>query len=453
MKIQLPQGLLKRIGLDRPELRAWAMYDWANSAFFLIIVTSVFPLFFQSEAAAALDPERASLIFALFTTVALSVVAVAAPILGAFADYLALRKRMMAFFVTLGVAATAAMYFIGRGDWFLAGILFALGNIAVAISMVFYDSLLPHIASNREIDRVSTAGFALGYIGSVILLLFNLLLINNHEMFGFSDKALATRFGFVAVALWWGVFSLPLFRGVPEPPREIESDESNASNIVGIAFRRLSETFRELRGSYRQAFRMLVAVLVYNDGIGTVVRMSGIYAISRGIPEKHIFLGIVMVQIVGVPFALLFGALAGKIGPKRSILLALAVFIGVSIVAYNMNSAREFYVIAFMVGSVQGGAQALSRSLFASMVPKHKAAEFFGFFSVFEKFAGIFGPAIFSAFIWATGSMRGAILSVIVFFAGGALILAFVDVPEGRRRAREAEESLLRPQDTDLAES
>lgn len=427
--------ILERFGLHRSELRAWAMYDWANSAFYLVVVTAVFPIFFETIAAAGLDKETATFRFSMVTGLALGLVAISAPILGALADFLAWRKRLMAGFVALGVAATGCMYFIGQGNWVLAAILFGIGNFAVATSFVFYDSLLPHIAHNEEMDRVSTAGYALGYLGSGLMLLAFLPGIQE-------DFAAVSRLAFVGVAVWWGVFALPLFRWVPEPPRQIEADEQAASSAVRVTFQRLKETFKEIR-LYRQAFLTLLAMLIYNDGIGTIVRMAGIYASSRGVPKSHIVTAILLVQFVGIPFAFLFGALAGRIGAKHSILAALAVFTVVCIVAYNLETTREFYVIAIMVGAVQGGAQALSRSLFASMIPKHKAAEFFGFFSVFEKFAGIAGPLIFGWMILLTGSTRGAILSVIAFFVVGGALLSRVDVEAGRRQAREMEERLL----------
>jgi len=430
-------GLLERFGLHRPELRAWAMYDWANSAFFLVIVTAVFPIFFQKVAAVGLDEDTATFRYSMITAFALGLVAVSAPVLGALADFLAWRKRLMAAFVALGVTATGCMYFIGEGDWVLAAVLFGIGNIGVATSYIFYDSFLPHIARGDELDRVSTAGYALGYLGSGLMLIAFLPGIQQ-------DFANVSRLAFIGVGVWWGAFSLPLFLRVPEPPRQLEADETDASSAIRVSFRRLGETFREIK-SYRQAFLMLLAMLVYNDGIGTIVRMAGIYAASRGVPQKHIVIAILLVQFVGIPFAFLFGALAGKIGPKRSILLALCVFTLVCIVAYNLETTAEFYTIAIMVGAVQGGAQALSRSLFASMIPKHKAAEFFGFFSVFEKFAGLFGPFVFGWMILLTGSTRGAILSVIAFFIVGGAILSFVDVEEGRRQAREMDEKLLAP--------
>ena len=411
------------------------MYDWANSAFYLVVVTAVFPIFYQQVAASGLEPETATFRFSMATAAALGLVAVTAPILGALADFLAWRKRLMAGFVAVGVLATACMFLIRDGDWALATLLFAIGNFAIATSFVFYDSLLPHIAKGDEMDRVSTAGYALGYLGSGLLLIGFLPGIQE-------DFAAVSRLAFVGVAVWWGAFSLPLFRRIPEPPRQIESDEVDAGSAVRASFLRLQETFREIK-TYRQAFQMLLAMLIYNDGIGTIVRMAGIYAVERGVDRKHVVAAILLVQFVGIPFAFLFGALAGKIGPKKSILAALSIFTVVCIVAYYLETTTEFYVIAIMVGAVQGGAQALSRSLFASMIPKHKASEFFGFFSVFEKFAGIFGPLIFGAMIVATGSTRGAILSVIAFFIIGGAILAFVDVEAGRRHARKMEERLV----------
>ncbi len=435
MSEQPPASFLERFGLHRPELRAWAMYDWANSAFYLVIVTAVFPIFYQQIAAAGLDGDTATFRFSMATAAALGLVAVTAPVLGALADFLAWRKRLMAGFVSLGVLATACMYFIGEGDWVLATVLFAIGNFAVATSFVFYDSFLPHIAEGDEMDRVSTAGYALGYLGSGLMLIAFLPGIQE-------NFASVSRLAFIAVAVWWGVFSLPLFRRVPEPPRQVEADELNARSAVRVSFQRLKETFQEIK-TYRQAFQMLLAMLIYNDGIGTIVRMAGIYAVSRGVPQKHIIAAILLVQFIGIPFAFLFGSLAGRFGAKRSILAALVVFTGVCIVAYNLETTFQFYVIACMVGAVQGGAQALSRSLFASMTPRHTASEFFGFFSVFEKFAGIFGPFVFGWMILLTGSTRGAILSVIAFFLIGGAILAFVDVESGRRHAREMEERLV----------
>ena len=449
MPTTLPPRLswLERVGLHRPELRAWAMYDWANSAFMTTVVTAVFPIYFSSVAAADLDPATASLRFATTTTVALAFVAVLAPILGALADFAGIKKKMLAACVGLGVVATACMFFIQRGDWGLAAMLFALANVGVAASLVFSDSLLPHIARADEMDRVSTAGYALGYLGGGLLLLVNLAWIQRPDLFGLSGSELASRLSFVSVAVWWLGFSIPLFRIVPEPPRTLEVDERESESPVRASVVRLGETLRELRG-FRQAFLMLVAFLIYNDGIGTIIRMATTFGTEIGLAQGDLITAVVLVQFVGVPFTLVFGQLAGRVGVKRAIFLSLAVYVVISLLAYGMTTAREFYVLALLVGMVQGGSQALSRSLFASMVPRHKSAEFFGFFGVFEKFAGIIGPAVFAIMILVTGSSRGAILSIIVFFVVGGVLLAKVDVDEGQRVAQDAEKDVRRLEET-----
>ncbi len=434
-------SILERLGLHRPELRAWAMYDWANSAFMVTIVTAVFPIYFSSVAAADLDPATASFRFAVTTTVALAFVAVLAPVLGAVADFAGIKKKMLGACVGLGVVATACMFFIQRGDWVLAALLFAVANIGVAASLVFSDSLLPHIARPDELDRVSTAGYALGYLGGGLLLLVNLAWIQRPELFGLSGAALASRLSFLSAAVWWAGFSIPLFRTVPEPVRTLEGDEQAGESPVRASLVRLRETLRELRG-HRQAFLMLLAFLIYNDGIGTIIRMATTFGTEIGLEQGDLITAVVLVQFVGVPFAFVFGQLAGRIGAKRAIFLSLAVYTLISVLAYGMTTATGFYVLALLVGMVQGGSQALSRSLFASMVPRHKSAEFFGFFGVFEKFAGIVGPAVFAVMILVTGSSRGAILSIIAFFVVGGFLLSRVDVEAGQQAARRAEADL-----------
>ena len=431
-------SILERLGLHRPELRAWAMYDWANSAFVTTIVAAVFPIYFNRVAGANLDPAVASFRFAAATTIALAVVAVLAPILGAVADFAGTKKKMLGSFLGLGVMATACMFFIQQGDWKLGAGLFILGNVGAAGSFVFYDSLLPHIASHQEMDRVSTAGYALGYLGGGLLLAINLAWIQRPELFGIEGQGLATRLSFLSVALWWLGFSIPLLRKVPEPVRKIEADEQVEGNPFHAAFVRLGETLRELRG-YKQAFLMMLAFLVYNDGIGTIIRMATTFGTEIGIAQESLIGAILLVQFVGIPFAFLFGQVATRIGAKRAIFITLAVYMGISIFSYDIATAGEFYFLALSVGMVQGGSQALSRSLFASMIPRHKSSEFFGFFGVFEKFAGIAGPAVFAFMIRATGSSRNAILSIITFFIVGAALLTRVNVEDGQRVARAAE--------------
>jgi UMF1 family MFS transporter len=353
---------------------------------------------------------------------------------------------MLAGSMLVGAAATAGMFFIHRGDLMLASTLFVVAIVGATASFVFYEALLPHIAAPEELDRVSSAGYAMGYIGGGLLLAVNLAWIQRPDLFGLPSgdglperaASLPARLAFVSVALWWVVFSLPLLRRAREPARTLEPDERGGSSVVATSFRRLGETMRQLMG-FRQAFLMLLAFLIYNDGIQTIIKMATAYGTEIGIGQSALIAAVLMVQFVGVPFAFLFGMLASRIGAKRSVFVGLAAYTAISIIGYFMTTATHFFILAALVGMVQGGTQALSRSLFAALIPAHKSGEFFGFYSVFEKFSSIFGPLLFSLTIALTGSSRNAILSVIAFFAIGAVLLAFVDVETGQRAAREAE--------------
>lgn len=439
-------NFLARLGLDRPALRAWAMYDWAVSSVQTTIMVAVFPIYFIEIARTALPASRATQALATANTIAALVVAIASPVIGAISDYAAAKKRMLAGAMTIGVLSVAGMFFIHHGDYSLALVLFVLSLVGATVSVVLYEALLPHIASVSELDRVSSAGYALGYLGGGILLALNLLWILKPGWFGLpagaglseSQATLPTRLALLSVAVWWLVFSVPLFRKVPEPPRVIERDETPAGNILVIPFVRLGETFRALRG-FRHAFLMLFAFMVYNDGIQTIQKMATAYGTELGISRTVLIVAILLVQFVGFPFAFLFGALAARIGAKRSIFLGLLVYAGISILGYFMRTATHFMILAILVAMVQGGTQALSRSLFASLIPAHKSGEFFGFYSVFEKFASIFGPLLFAVTIALTGSSRSAILSIILFFVIGAALLARVNVAEGQEAARAAD--------------
>jgi UMF1 family MFS transporter len=432
--------LLERLGLHRPELRAWAMYDWANSVF-MTTGLLIFPIYLADVASAGSLVAVATARYSMTTTVSMALVAVLSPILGAIADYTAMKKKMLAAFALMGILATGGMYFIERGEWRLALILFLFANTGVTASIVFYESLLPHIARQDEVDRVSTAGYAMGYLGSSLLMVLNIAWIQKPALFGISSPEMAIRLTFLSSALWWLVFTIPLLRRVPEPPLRLEADERPGLNPVAVGFRRLRETLHEIR-AFKHTFLFLLAFFIYNDGIGTIIRMATIYGREIGIERGALLMPLLLVQVVGIPFSFLFGSLADRIGAKPAIFVSLAVYLVISILGYRMTTARDFFVLALLVGTVQGGSQALSRSVFSTLVPRHKSSEFFAFFSVFEKFAGILGPAVFTIMISATGSSRSAILSIIVFFVAGGILLAFVDVKEGQRAAREAEARL-----------
>ena len=415
-------------------INAWCMYDWANSAFATTIMGALFPPFYRALVIeSGLAENTATAYWGYTTSIALLVIALIAPVLGAIADYTGGKRRYVAFFAGLGILATAAFVFIGTDTWLLASILYIGGNVGFAGANVFYESLLPHIARKGDIDQVSTKGFALGYVGGGILLVINVLWVMKPEMFGMPDLAFALRASFFSVSVWWGLFSIPLFRHVPEPPAARETGP--AIHPIKAGFSRLATTFREIT-RYKQLLSFLIAFWIYNDGIGTIIKMATAYGDEIGIELTDMIIALIIMQFLGIPFSFLFGTLAKKMGTKRSILLALGVYTLISIGGYFMSTATHFYVLAFLVGTVQGGSQALSRSLYGAMVPKHKTAEFFGFFSTSSKFAGIAGPLLFGVVSQIAGQSRLSIVSLIVFFTVGGLLLTRVDVEEGIRVAR-----------------
>ena len=439
-------GLLARLGLGTPELRAWALYDCANSAAVTSVLTAIFPIYFVSVAAGDLPPALATQRYALATTASLVIVAVLAPFLGAIADVRPVKKRMLAAFMALGASGCAALFFVGRGDWLSATALLVLVNVGLNGSFVFYDALLPHVAREDELDRVSAAGYAIGYAGGGLLLALQLALILRPGLLGLPSGPEATpaqatfpaRLAFVTTAIWWVGFSIPLLRRVPEPKVPPGPHGAAAPLSFLATLSRLRGTFRTL-SRHRQAALMLIAFLLYNDGIGTIMRMAAAFGTEIGLDSGPLIAAILLVQFVGIPFSFLFGSIAGKVGAKRAVLAGLVVYTGIAVLAYFTRTVAHFFALAVLVAIVQGGTQALSRSLFASLVPRHLSGEFFAFFGVADKFAGIFGPAVFAATIAVTGSSRAAVLSVIAFFAVGALLLLLVDVGAGQREARAAE--------------
>jgi UMF1 family MFS transporter len=422
---------------DKPYRRiisAWSMYDWANSAFATTIMAAMFPPFYRSLAVAAGAPENiATSRWAYTSSIALLLIAIIAPVLGAISDHTGGKKRYVAFFAALGILATAAFVFIGTDTWLLASVLYILGNIGFAGANIFYESLLPHIAKKNDMDQISTRGYALGYVGGGILLVINVLWYLMPERFFMPDQQFALRASFFSVAVWWAIFSMPLFRRVPEPP--VSRGKTEAANPVRAGFARLAATFRDLR-NYKQLILFLAAFWIYNDGIGTIIKMATAYGDEIGIGMTDMIIALIITQFIGIPFTFLFGTLAKRLGTKRSIMLALAVYVLICVAGFFMTSALHFYILAFMVGLVQGGSQGLSRSLYGAMVPKARSAEFFGFFSTSSKFAGIAGPLLFGVVAQVAGGSRLSILAVILFFIVGGSLLLFVDEEEGIRVAQ-----------------
>jgi UMF1 family MFS transporter len=413
----------------RGEILSWCMYDWANSAFATTVMAAVLPVYYSQVAGAELPGNTATAYWGYTTAGALLITALLAPIMGAIADYSGVKKKLLLTFAALGIFATALLYFVTTGDWLMASLFFILGNIGFAMSEVFYNSLLPHVAGPEKIDQVSTKGYALGYLGGGILLGINVLMI---ELM--SDTLLATRLSFVTVSIWWAIFTIPILRNVREP--KVKEYIGPHMNPFTGGFKRISATFKELR-SYRQLFLFLVAFWIYNDGIGTIIKMAAIYGAEIGIDQTALIGALLMTQFVGIPFSFAFGRLATYIGAKNSILLGLFVYTMISIGGYFMQTALQFWILAFLVGTVQGGTQALSRSLFGSMLPKSKTGEFYGFYGMSSKFAGIAGPLVFAIVSQLAGSSRLSIISLIVFFIVGGILLSRVDEKKGIEIAQE----------------
>lgn len=425
----------------RKVINAWSMYDWANSAFATTIMAAMFPPFYRSLVIEAGGSEAdATSHWAFTTSIALLVIALLAPVLGAISDHTGGKKRFVTFFAGLGILGTGLFVFLGDDTYTLARILFIIGNVGFAGANIFYESLLPHIAKKDDIDQVSTRGYAMGYVGGGILLVINVLWYMFPEWFFMPNSGFALRAAFFSVSVWWAIFTIPLLRHVPEPP--VVRREGTGENVVMAGFKRLATTFSHIT-RYKQLLLFLVAFWIYNDGIGTIIKMATAYGDEIGIGVTDMTIALIITQFAGIPFSFAFGWLARRFGTKRSILLSLVVYTGISVGGFFMRTATHFYILAFMVATVQGGSQALSRSLYGAMVPKHRSAEFFGFFSTSSKFAGIAGPLLFGIVSQAAGESRLSIVSLIVFFIVGGLILTFVDEKEGIRIAREEDATPL----------
>ena len=419
---------------------AWVMYDWANSAFVTTITAAVLPVYYASIAAANLAPNIRTAYWGYTSTIALLIVAFLGPVLGAMADFSGAKKKFLIRFALLGITGAALLFLVKEGNWLMASIFYILGNVGFSGANVFYDSLLPHIAEEDERDQLSSKGFAFGYLGGGILLAVNLVMIMTAP--DSETTALMSRISFLMVAVWWFVFTIPLVRWVKEPVRRILKGEEDF-NPVQASFSRLARTFGKIK-EYKELFKFIIAFWLYNNGIGTIITMATIYGTELEFSSTTMIGTILMVQFVGIPFSFLFGWLGKKIGTKKSILISLGIYSAIAIGGYFMMQEIHFWILGFAVATVQGGSQALSRSLFSRMLPKSQSAEFYSFFSVSEKVAGSFGPFLFGLVSTVMGGSRLSIASLIVFFIVGGFLLSRVDENEAVRVAREEEEHLVR---------
>jgi len=416
------------------------MYDWANSAFATTVMAGFFPIFFCEYWSVDVPGELSETRWALANSVAGITIAILAPILGAIADRGRSRKRFLAFFAYLGVVMTASLYMVSQGNWLVALVLYVVATFGFSGGNIFYDALITAVASEKRMDLVSALGFSMGYLGGGILFAINVWMVLRPSTFGFADAGGAIRFSFLAVAVWWAVFSLPLFLFVTEP-RGVE--RTGGVNMVRAGFAQLRETFREIR-HLKTIFLFLLAYWLYIDGVDTIVRMAVIYGKTIGIGNSTLISALLITQFVGFPAALGFGWLGARIGTKRAIFIAIAVYLFVSVWGAFLRSANEFYVLAILVGLVQGGIQSLSRAYYARIIPVDKSAQYFGFYNMIGKFAVVIGPVLMAGAILVMRSMgysglvasRASITAISILFIAGGVLLYFVNEEKGKEQVK-----------------
>ncbi len=432
---------------DRREIFGWTMYDWANSAFSTTVVTVFLGPYLSNITKAAADasgmvylfgvPIKFDSFFTYCVSISILLQVLLLPILGAIADFSHLRKRMLMTFSTIGAVSTLLMFFITPGLHWLGGLLFILANLSFGASIVFYNAYLPDIASPDQRDKVSSRGFALGYAGGGLLLLLNLILFTFRERIGL-DSAMAARISLASAGLWWLGFSLITFRTLK--PRHAIRQLPASESYLTVGFKQLANTFRQIR-KFPETVRYLIAFLIYNDGIQTVIVVAAVFAsIELGMDDQQLILVILMIQAVAFLGAFfLFPFLARVLGAKGAIVLSLVVWSLVVIYAFAaLTTQLQFWVLGAVIALVLGGSQALSRSLFAQMIPKGREAEFFSFYEVSDRATSFLGPLIFGLANQIFGSLRYGILSLIVLFVVGLVILLTVNVPRAVQEAETA---------------
>ena len=409
--------------LKRKRVISWALYDWANSAFATTVMAGFFPLFFKSFWAADLSPAESTAVIGTTNSLAGLLIVLLAPFLGAYSDLGKFKKKFLAFFALLGVLSTGYLYFIPQGDWVIAASLYALAVIGFSGGNIFYDSLIASVSKQDQRNKVSSLGFSLGYLGGGLLFVINVLMYLNPAWFGLSSQSEAILWSFVSVAVWWAVFSLPLFMSVEE--------KSNAEISKGLfktiteAFKAVASTLREIKKHKRVAI-FLIAYWLYIDGVDTIVRMAVAYGSDIGLDASSMITALLLTQFVGFPATLVFGIYADKIGFKKILTIGISIYILVTFYAYYMSTALEFYILAGTVGLVQGGVQAISRSFFSTIIPVNKEAQFFGFYNLVGKSAVFLGPVLVSWVALIFGNPRFGILSLLFLLVPGLILLWMV---------------------------
>jgi UMF1 family MFS transporter len=425
------------------------MYDWANSAYAVTILAALFGPYLSRVVVPVggvdiplfgMRSVSATSLFGYSLGFSALVVFVTAPFLGAIADRTSSKKAFLTFFVSIGSLATTAMFFVGPGDVGLAMALFILSNLCFIGGNVFYDAFLPIIASNEEMDDVSGRGYAYGYAGGGLMFLLALIVVQFHDVFGIADVTLAMRIALAGAGLWWGGFAIITLKFLSEPRME---GRVLIGELLRDATRRVTGIFRELKYSKHLAL-FLIAFMIYNDGIQTVISMGTMYGSDELGFDTMTMLGcLLMIQAVGILGSRFFAGLARRIGAKGSLVTTLAIWIGVTVFGFFMTNPVEFWVLGGLIGLVLGGSQALSRSIYGKMIPVEATAEFYGFFSIFEKFSAIGGPVLFALIRQITGSSRYSILALVFFFIAGMILLLLLDVRKALEDKKRIGQELL----------
>ncbi len=418
--------------LTRRPVVAWAFYDWANSAFATTIMAGFFPVFFKEYWNAGVVATESTFRLGLLNGVGAAVIALLAPVLGAIADRSNARVRMLMMFTLLGCAATAGLALVAQGHWVAAALLYILASLGFWGGIVCNDSLLLHVADPDEYDLVSGFGYALGYLGGGLLFAVNVFMTLQPQLFGLADAGEAVRASFVMVGAWWLVFALPCALIVTE---RRSAPSVRPAEAMRQGLRELRDTLVAI-GQYRAVLWFLAAYFLYIDGVNTVIKMAVDYGLSLGFGPADLMKALLLTQFVAFPAALAFGWLGRRIGARRGIFLALTVYAGVTCYAYFIDSARDFYILAVVVGLVQGGIQSLSRSYFGRLVPEGKSSEFFGFYNMMGKFAAVLGPLLMAVTARLSGDSRLSILSILVLFVAGGTLLVLAARSERRSAAR-----------------
>ena len=409
------------------EVISWAFYDWANSAFATTVIAGFFPIFFKSFWANSLSDTESTALLGLANSLSGFFILIFAPFLGALADITFRKKYMLVFFMLIGAGSTASFFFIYEGYWMIAVIAYILASIGFSGGNIFYDSLIIDVSNDQSRNQVSAFGFAMGYLGGGILFVVNVLMYLQPNIFGLASEIDAVLFSFLSVAIWWSIFTLPLIKFVKERKGEITS--LSLTSTVKNSFFRVINTFKEIR-QYKNLFYFLVAYWLYMDGIDTVVRMALAFGSDIGLASSELIVALIITQFIGFPSTIFFGLLAERFGLKILLYIGIGIYILICFGGLVISTIFGFYLLAGVIGLVQGGVQSVSRAVFSKMVPDGKDSEFFGFYNLVGKSAVIFGPMMMGLVSYLFSDPRAGIISLLILFIPGLLVLRMVEIKE-----------------------